>query len=394
MDLDERSRRCAGARRPRSASPRSRAPPAATSTSAHARGSAGDPRRRRHRGAAHDHGRRHRPALLAVRRAHPQGPAQRRSAASASQYDGRGEQANAGWHYLNPSLVGAHAAVRRAAPTTTQLLQRFVVASTQARHRRRRAPRRPRPARRPAGHDARRDRPRARLAGLGDRQLPPFMRRANTTFVNLRATLDDLDPLVEESKPVRRSGCARAAPSCAPFAIDARPTVRDLADARARGPGERQRPDRPRRARSCRSATSRSGPVRRNGKERRGLVRRVRRVAASQTPHWAFQRPYVGRPDRLVRRLQPLRHLRRQRLRRAAWPRACHAFRVLNGLVPTLEFVDPAELRAAIFRAGRHARPEQPLPRLDRARPAATARCRSSRRRTTTATRPRVPLGP
>ena len=30
------------------------------------------------------------------------------------------------------------------------------------------------------------------------RQLPEFMRRANTTFVNLRATLDDLTPLVDE----------------------------------------------------------------------------------------------------------------------------------------------------------------------------------------------------
>ena len=33
-------------------------------------------------------------------------------------------------------------------------------------------------------------------------QLPDFMRQANTTFVNLRAALDDLDPLVAASKPV------------------------------------------------------------------------------------------------------------------------------------------------------------------------------------------------
>lgn len=31
--------------------------------------------------------------------------------------------------------------------------------------------------------------------------LPDFMRRANTTFVNLRTTLDDIDPLIEASKP-------------------------------------------------------------------------------------------------------------------------------------------------------------------------------------------------
>jgi phospholipid/cholesterol/gamma-HCH transport system substrate-binding protein len=33
-------------------------------------------------------------------------------------------------------------------------------------------------------------------------RFPDFMRQANTTFVNLRATLDDLDPLVNASKPV------------------------------------------------------------------------------------------------------------------------------------------------------------------------------------------------
>jgi phospholipid/cholesterol/gamma-HCH transport system substrate-binding protein len=33
-------------------------------------------------------------------------------------------------------------------------------------------------------------------------KLPEFMRRSNTTFVNLRAALDDVDPLVEASKPV------------------------------------------------------------------------------------------------------------------------------------------------------------------------------------------------
>ena len=58
-------------------------------------------------------------------------------------------------------------------------------------------------------------------------RLPPFMRRANTTFVNLRGALNDVDPLVTAAKPVaRRLGPfldqARA------FAAGARPTVRDL----------------------------------------------------------------------------------------------------------------------------------------------------------------------
>jgi phospholipid/cholesterol/gamma-HCH transport system substrate-binding protein len=57
--------------------------------------------------------------------------------------------------------------------------------------------------------------------------LPTTLRRGNTTFVNLRSTLDDLDVLVNETKPV--------APRLAPFFREqrplvaaARPTISDL----------------------------------------------------------------------------------------------------------------------------------------------------------------------
>jgi phospholipid/cholesterol/gamma-HCH transport system substrate-binding protein len=58
-------------------------------------------------------------------------------------------------------------------------------------------------------------------------RLPGFMRQADTTFVNLRATLDDLDPLVNASKPV----ADRLGPFFHVFrraAHDAVPTIRDL----------------------------------------------------------------------------------------------------------------------------------------------------------------------
>jgi phospholipid/cholesterol/gamma-HCH transport system substrate-binding protein len=57
--------------------------------------------------------------------------------------------------------------------------------------------------------------------------LPNTLRRANTTFVNLRITLDDLDVLVNASKPATK----RLAPLFArlrPLVADARPTIRDL----------------------------------------------------------------------------------------------------------------------------------------------------------------------
>jgi len=49
------------------------------------------------------------------------------------------------------------------------------------------------------------------------RRLPPVMRQANTTFVNLRAALDDLDPLVNTAKPATKN--------LAPFLSELRPVL-------------------------------------------------------------------------------------------------------------------------------------------------------------------------
>jgi phospholipid/cholesterol/gamma-HCH transport system substrate-binding protein len=63
----------------------------------------------------------------------------------------------------------------------------------------------------------------ARALGL----LPGTLRKANTTFVNLRATLDDLDVLVDVSKPNTRQ-LAPFLRELRPLVADARPTIRDL----------------------------------------------------------------------------------------------------------------------------------------------------------------------
>jgi phospholipid/cholesterol/gamma-HCH transport system substrate-binding protein len=49
------------------------------------------------------------------------------------------------------------------------------------------------------------------------RRLPPVMRQANTTFVNLRAALDDLDPFVNTAKPATKN--------LAPFLAELRPVL-------------------------------------------------------------------------------------------------------------------------------------------------------------------------
>jgi phospholipid/cholesterol/gamma-HCH transport system substrate-binding protein len=66
-------------------------------------------------------------------------------------------------------------------------------------------------------------------------RLPGTLRKGNTTFVNLRSTLDDLDRLVEVSKPNTKELDTLFA-RLRPLLRDSRPTVRDLRTLiRARG---------------------------------------------------------------------------------------------------------------------------------------------------------------
>jgi phospholipid/cholesterol/gamma-HCH transport system substrate-binding protein len=58
-------------------------------------------------------------------------------------------------------------------------------------------------------------------------RLPDFMRRSNTTFVNLRAALGDVDPLVNASKPVARK-LNPFLDQLQPLLHDLKPTVADL----------------------------------------------------------------------------------------------------------------------------------------------------------------------
>jgi phospholipid/cholesterol/gamma-HCH transport system substrate-binding protein len=145
---------------------------------------------------------------------------------SARLYRGHAEEANIGFQYLNPALATSSrlfAELTRDQP----LLERFLVDSSQL----------------VTALAGRRD----DLAGLignleatttalsGQKaalaesigRLPPFMRRANTTFVNLRAALDDVDPLVDASEPVAKK-LAPFLSQARGFARDARPTIRDL----------------------------------------------------------------------------------------------------------------------------------------------------------------------
>ena len=144
----------------------------------------------------------------------------------ATQYDGRAPEARRSLQYLSPAL-SATSRLTRELIVDDEIFERFLTDTSRVVR---------------AVAERRGD-----LAGLvrntntaaaaiGDESsalsdtlglLPGTLRKANTTFVNLRAALDDLDVLVAESKPATRD----LAPFFArlrPLVEDARPTIRDL----------------------------------------------------------------------------------------------------------------------------------------------------------------------
>jgi phospholipid/cholesterol/gamma-HCH transport system substrate-binding protein len=123
-------------------------------------------------------------------------------------------------------------------------------------------------------------------------QLPGFLRKANSTFVNLRSTLDDLDPLVAASKPVVRDLRPLLA-DLRPFARDSAPTFRDLARA-IRQPGKGNDLVELLRAQPAVDQAA-NQPVTANGAQRRAAFPELAASMKESTPQMAFFRPYT--PD-------------------------------------------------------------------------------------------------
>jgi phospholipid/cholesterol/gamma-HCH transport system substrate-binding protein len=121
-------------------------------------------------------------------------------------------------------------------------------------------------------------------------QLPPFLRRANTTFLNLRAALDDLKPLVDDSKPVAK----KLRPFLAelrPLAQDARPTFDDLSHL-LKEPGKgNDLVDLTYGQLPLRDVAVRK--VNENGKDREGAFPASAQALEQATPEIAFLRPYT-----------------------------------------------------------------------------------------------------
>lgn len=258
-------------------------------------------------------------------------------------YAGKGEQANAGWLYLNPSLA-ASSRLFSELNRDTPLLRRFIVASSKL----------------VTDVADRRD----DLAGLIDNlatttgaigrqkaalgsaieQLPPFMRRANTTFVNLRQALDDLDPLVQESKPVAKK-LRPFLKELRPLARDARPTLRDLSRLVRSAGADNDLIELTKAAVPLNEVATKSAE--RNGATREGAFPATVKALQGSTPELAYARPYAveltgwfddfshsGIYDALGGSSRPALH--------------ANLFTLVGG---QLQFIPP-ELRQQAFRAG------------------------------------------
>jgi phospholipid/cholesterol/gamma-HCH transport system substrate-binding protein len=145
---------------------------------------------------------------------------------SAAQYQGKGPQANASAQYFNP-LLSTSASLVNEAVRDQQVFSSFITSSSRV----------------VTALEARR----ANLADLITNSnttaaaiasqntalntdlklLPITLRNANTTFVNLRSTLNDLDVLTNASKPATKHLAALFA-ALRPLVAEAIPTIHDL----------------------------------------------------------------------------------------------------------------------------------------------------------------------
>jgi phospholipid/cholesterol/gamma-HCH transport system substrate-binding protein len=123
--------------------------------------------------------------------------------------------------------------------------------------------------------------------------LPNVMRKADTTFVNLRSALDDLDPLVDDAKPVVHDKLIPLLAELRPFARDARPAVRDVSQTIRRPGADNDLVELLRRQPALDRIANQSAE--RNGADRPGAFPTTIKAFEGATKQVAFLRPYA--PD-------------------------------------------------------------------------------------------------
>ena len=208
---------------------------------------------------------------------------------SASQYAGYGPQAQQAWQYLNPAVASASVLFselnRNTASFTNFITQTGNLFTTIA-------------ARQSDLSNLIVNASQTTTALANQHQnlartiqlLPPFMRLANTTFVNLRSALDDLKPLVDASKPVAPK-LRQLFVQLRPLARDAVPTVQGLSNIVSKPGPNNDLIDLIGLGPSLQAATV--GTVFVNGKQRLGAFPISTQALQQTTPELATSRPYA-----------------------------------------------------------------------------------------------------
>ncbi len=121
-------------------------------------------------------------------------------------------------------------------------------------------------------------------------KLPSFMRLANTTFVNLRSALDDLKPLVDDSKPVAPK-LQKLLVQLRPLARNSVPTLNDLSNIISRPGADNDLIELTKLGVPLADATVKSTKA--NGATRTGAFQESTTALNESTPELATARPYA-----------------------------------------------------------------------------------------------------
>jgi phospholipid/cholesterol/gamma-HCH transport system substrate-binding protein len=208
---------------------------------------------------------------------------------SAAQYAGRGQQAQLAWQYLNPAIATSSLLFHELNRDTSKFT-RFILTSSHL-----------------VTDLASRQSDLSGLVshlsttftalanqhialGQSIQRLPPFMRLADTTFVNLRYALVDLTRLVNVTRPVAPK-LQQLLLQLRPLAVDAVPTVRDLSNIISRPGPNNDLIELNRLAVPLAKVTV--GHVFADGKLRRGAFPESQQALNESVPELAVGRPYA-----------------------------------------------------------------------------------------------------
>jgi phospholipid/cholesterol/gamma-HCH transport system substrate-binding protein len=208
---------------------------------------------------------------------------------SASQYAGRGREAQAGWAYLNPAVASTSMLFREINRDTGRFTDFIVKSSNLVSDIAQRSTDLSGLVQNLASTTGALAAQRTAL-GQSIQRLPGFMALADTTFVNLRRALDDVTPLVDVAKPVAPK-LEQLLVALEPLAQQAVPTVRELANVVSRPGPNNDLIDLTRLGVPLAAVTVH--PIHANGKLRPGAFPQSTIALNDFTPELAIARPYA-----------------------------------------------------------------------------------------------------